>query len=170
MKSKLGLFLFLIVGLLFSSQGIAQHKQLWAASYLNKKAPELQLETWLSEKPKMEGKFILLDFWATWCGPCKKGIPHMNALSQKFEDNMVVIAISKESEAKVKKMNYPVIEYYSAMDVSGKLNSVYGIKGIPHAVLIDPDGFVRWEGFPTLSGHKLTSSVIEDIIDTYKKQ
>ncbi|WP_223270827.1 TlpA family protein disulfide reductase [Subsaximicrobium wynnwilliamsii] len=158
--------LFLL--LMFSSEGFAQDKQLWARSYINKKAPALKLDKWLTEKPDTEGKFIMLDFWATWCGPCKREIPQMNAYSEKFKESLVVIGISAETEEKVKRMTTPKINYYSALDTSKIMNTVYGIQGIPHVVLIDPEGFVRWEGFPTLANHKLTAGVISKIIKDYK--
>ena len=60
------------------------------------------------------------------------------------------------------------MEYFSGIDVNGALNDTYEIEGIPHVVLIDPKGIVRWEGFPFLSGHELTSKTIEDIIAKYK--
>ncbi len=168
MKAKLSFIIFTILLFICASEGFAQDKQLWAKSFINKKAPDLNLQTWLTEKPNTEGKFILLDFWATWCGPCKKGIPDMNKFSEKFKEDLVVIGVTKESEAKVKQMKKPVMKYYSALDSAGELNSKFEIQGIPHAVLIDPAGYVRWEGFPTLRNEQLTSSVISKIIESYK--
>lgn len=160
----------LVLFLLFSAEGFAQNKKLWATSFINKKAPALHLDTWLSEKPNTDGKFIMLDFWATWCGPCKRAIPHMNTFSEKFEDDLIVIGISTETEAKVKSMTSPKMNYYSALDPSKALNLTYGIQGIPHVVLIDPDGIVRWEGFPALANHQLTAKVISTIIENYKSK
>lgn len=168
MKAKLSFIIFTILLFICASEGFAQDKQLWAKSFINKKAPDLNLQTWLTEKPNTEGKFILLDFWATWCGPCKKGIPDMNKFSEKFKEDLVVIGVTKESEAKVKQMKKPVMKYYSALDSAGELNSKFEIQGIPHAVLIDSAGYVRWEGFPTLRNEQLTSSVISKIIESYK--
>ncbi len=82
----------------------------------------------------------------------------------------MVIGISDETEAKVKSMTQPIMKYFSALDTDKRLNSIYDIKGIPHVVLIDPDGYVRWEGFPTLAGHELTSAVIKDAMETYKNK
>ena len=143
-------------------------KQLWAKSILNQKAPALVVEKWLGETPNTEGKFILIDFWATWCGPCKAAIPHMNEFSKKFKDDLVVIGISDESEDKITAMKEPVIEYYSASDPQKRMSNAIEVKGIPHVILIDPQGIVRWEGFPTLKGHELTSEVIAELIKKYK--
>lgn len=158
----------IMILLLGASESFAQEKQLWATAYLNKKAPALHLKNWITEKPDTKGKFILLDFWATWCGPCKRGIPHMNAYSKTFKKDLVVIGISDETEAKVRSMATPKIIYYSALDTNSSLNKHYGIQGIPHAVLIDPDGIVRWEGFPSLKNHELSAAIISEIIENYK--
>ncbi len=144
-------------------------KQLWAKSVLNQPAPELVVEKWLGDTPATEGKFVLVDFWATWCGPCRAAIPHMNEFSKKFKDDLVVIGISGEDEDTVRAMKEPVIEYYSAIDTGERMHSALEVKGIPHVILIDPQGIVRWEGFPTLKGHELTAAVIEGLIRKYKE-
>ena len=145
-----------------------QEKQLWAKSYLNKEAPEFIVEKWLSEKPEIEGKFVLIDFWATWCGPCKRAIPKLNKFQSKFKDQLVIIGISGETESTIKEMKRPIVDYYSAIDTKQVLSQRYEVQGIPHCVLIDPNGIVRWEGYPTLKGFELTSKVIENIIKKYK--
>jgi cytochrome c biogenesis protein CcmG/thiol:disulfide interchange protein DsbE len=159
--------MFLIV-FLFSLSIFAQKKQLWAKSFLNEKAPELVVEEWISEQPDTKGKFILIDFWATWCGPCRKAIPELNVFQEKFKDNLVIIGISDQSKEKVINFNSPKIEYYNAIDTKKILNNLYEVKGIPHCVLIDPKGIVRWEGYPSLEGEELTEKVISEIITKYK--
>ncbi|WP_339888713.1 TlpA disulfide reductase family protein [uncultured Flavobacterium sp.] len=165
MKSKKSMFLIVF---LFSLSIFAQKKQLWAKSFLNEKAPELVVEEWISEQPDTKGKFILIDFWATWCGPCRKAIPELNMFQEKFKDNLVIIGISDQSKEKVINFSSPKIEYYSAIDTKKTLNNLYEVKGIPHCVLIDPKGIVRWEGYPSLEGEELTEKVISEIITKYK--
>ena len=75
---------------------LAAEKQIWAKSFLNQKAPELVVEKWLAKEPDRKGKFVLIDFWATWCPPCRKAIPELNGLQKKFGDKLVVIGLSDE--------------------------------------------------------------------------
>ena len=142
----------------------AQEKQLWAKSFINQKAPELIVEKWLGDKPETKGKYVLIDFWATWCAPCKKAIPELNAFQEQFREKLVVIGISDESKSTVRKMKKPRIEYFSAIDTEGRTKNVYEVRGIPHCVIIDPDGIVIWEGWPHLKGYELTTEVIEELI------
>ena len=60
-------------------------KQLWAKSYLNRAAPQLKVEKWLTEVPDTEGKFVLIDFWGPSCSPCRKSIPDFEPLQQAVQ-------------------------------------------------------------------------------------
>jgi len=165
----LGLFLFAgVTGL--NAQDVAPNKKMYAKSFYHQKAPELVVEKWLSEQPDTDGKFIMIDFWATWCGPCKRAIPKVNEWAKKYEDQMVVIGLSDETEEKVNRMKSPVMEYYSAIDTKKRTKSVYQVSGIPHVVVIDPEGIVRWQGFPFLRGHELTDEVLEELFAKYGKK
>ncbi|HJR99545.1 MAG TPA: hypothetical protein VJ780_01315, partial [Flavobacterium sp.] len=62
----------------------------------------------------------------------------------------------------------PKIEYYSAIDTQRNMYNSLEVKGIPHCILIDPNGIVRWEGYPLLNGFRLNSEVIKEIIQKYK--
>jgi cytochrome c biogenesis protein CcmG/thiol:disulfide interchange protein DsbE len=150
--------------LLFGAGVRGEEKKLWAKSFLNEKAPELVVEKWLTEEPDTEGKFVLIDFWATWCGPCRKAIPELNKFHEEFGDELVVIGISDESEEKVKSFDAPAIEYFSAIDSQKRTKELFKVTGIPHVVIIDPEGIVRWEGFPFLGGHELSEEVVREIL------
>ncbi|MEO8237401.1 MAG: TlpA disulfide reductase family protein [Flavobacterium sp.] len=165
MKKKL-----LILTTFIILNAYSQEKKLWAKSIINQKAPKLVVEKWLSEKPETKGKFILIDFWATWCGPCKIAIPELNHFKTEFESDLIVIGISDETKEEVNKLTTLKIEYYSAIDTRRTMYDTLEIQGIPHCILIDPDGIARWEGYPILNGYELTSEVIKSIIGKYKTE
>lgn len=164
----LGLFLLSGTNAIFA-QDVTPNKKLYGKSYYHQKAPELVVEKWLGDEPNTEGKFVMIDFWATWCGPCKKAIPKVNQWAEKYKDQMVVIGLSDETEEKVLRMKEPVMKYYSAIDTKKRTKSAYQISGIPHVVVIDPDGIVRWQGFPFLRGYELTDEVLQEIFSKYGK-
>lgn len=151
--------------------GTPPEKELYAKnSIFNTKAPDLVVASWIGDAPRTAGKFVLIDFWATWCPPCREAIPELNEFAAKFADELVVIGISDESEEKVLAMQEPVIEYYSALDPDATLKSAIGVQGIPHVVLIDPSGTVCWQGFPMDGEHPLSAETIADCIAHYNAQ
>jgi thiol-disulfide isomerase/thioredoxin len=95
---------------------------------------------------KYRGKVIYLDFWATWCPPCKKSMPFLNALrNELFDQGFEVIAINVDEDsedARLLLQQYPV-DYAIAMDPSGKCPTQYDVKAMPSAYLIDRQGTIR---------------------------
>jgi thiol-disulfide isomerase/thioredoxin len=125
------------------------------------------VKKWLTARPDTAGKFVLVDFWATWCGPCRRAIPELNALQHQFAGRLVVIGISDEAEAVVRGMTEPRIDYAVAIDPEARTKRQLEVTGIPHVILIDPAGVVRWEGFPLLAGYELTPAVVAGVIAKY---
>ncbi len=145
-------------------------KRLWARSYLWEKAPQLVVEKWLTDEPQTRGKYLLIEFWATWCRQCRLAAPKLNELHQRFGDELVVIGISDETEEVVQRLKEPVMEFYIAIDTQARMKEKMGVFGIPHAIIVEPGGHVVWEGFPLLKGHELTDQVVEKILQAGKNR
>ena len=102
--------------------------------------PDLAGSPWqLSDR---RGKVVLVNFWATWCPPCRKEMPDLNALYGQFKDQgFVVLAISDEDASKVKvfiadkNITYPVL-----LDPEGKVATLFQVGGIPKSFVYDRTG------------------------------
>lgn len=134
-----------------------------AKRFLGTQPPQLVVEKWLTPPPTTQGKFVLVDYWATWCGPCRAVIPTLSALQEKFQDRLVIIGLSDESESAVKLMKSPVMSYSVAIDPKARTKREVQVTAIPHAMLMDPQGIVRFEGNP----HSLSERDLAGLLATY---
>ncbi len=149
---------------------IKKEKRLWAKSCRWQKGPDFVVEQWLTDKPDMKGKYVLIEFWATWCGPCRRSIPLLNGFHEKYGKELIVIGISDQTAEDVRKMEKPEIKFYSAVDTKARMKNELGVFGIPHIIIQEPDGYVIWEGFPLQEGFDLTDKTIERILEIGRKQ
>ncbi len=94
----------------------------------------------------LKGKVVLLDFWATWCGPCVISLPKVTEVANSFADqDLVFYAVNlREPVEKITKfLGKKGIKPPVATDRWGKAGQAFGVRGIPHSVLIDKKGVVR---------------------------
>lgn len=140
--------------------------RLGASDVRGRRAPEITVEQWLNYEPDTKGKVILIDFWATWCGPCQETIPELNQLQSTFSRDLVVIGISSESESTLRDfMSRVPIAYTIARDSRRTMASAIHVTGIPHVIIIGTDGIVKWQGFPLNPQARLTEDVVRKVIE-----
>lgn len=134
--------------------------KLYARSFRGLRPPQIIVDQWLTSAPEATGKFVLVDFWATWCAPCRESIPHLNGLQARFKDQLVVIGLSDEAPEAMRKMSSPRVDYYVGTDTQARTRNMVEVRGIPHALLIDPKGIVRFEGQPAYLDEKSLERLI----------
>lgn len=100
----------------------------------------------------LSGKVVLIDFWATWCGPCREALPHMKKIAQKFAgEPLVIVSVSLDNDANDEKWRTFVAQnQMTSLQVrdggwTGPLATKFGVNAIPHTFTIDADGVMRDE-------------------------
>jgi thiol-disulfide isomerase/thioredoxin len=130
-------------------------------------APALTVEEWVKGAPLStleKGKVYVVEFWATWCGPCIKAIPHLTELQQKHKrDDVTIIAVAasergNDDEAKLEKLRRFVADrdetmgYTVAYDADRSMGEQWltaaGLNTIPNSFIVDKQGRIAWIGSP----------------------
>ena len=168
-------------------------KQLWANSFLFRELPLLddagkikkdqkhtdnlsaveringflKIESWYNHKPAdFKGKFVLIEFAASWCTACKRSLKHIEHFHETFPNELVVISVFETDAAKNDDFPKPgagkSIKHSIGIDTRRRCANALGVYGIPHAVLIEPEsGVVVWEGMVHQIGYELTDELLQ---------
>jgi thiol-disulfide isomerase/thioredoxin len=157
-------------------------------------APKLQVARWVQGDPVKAfdtNHVYIVEFWATWCGPCRTSIPHLNELSQKFKDKGIIAIGQNMAEpddsgvaAFVKKMGSQMTYRVALDDKSRETNGIMAVtwmkaaeqNGIPTTFVINKQGRIAWIGHPMGLDEKILEEILADKFDVaraaadYEKQ
>jgi cytochrome c biogenesis protein CcmG/thiol:disulfide interchange protein DsbE len=142
----------------------------WAALKVGDPLPDFsgfKLDGKLPET--LKGKVVVLDFWASWCGPCKESFPAMNDLQKKYGDQGLVIIAVNEDEQKSDMQDFlkdNAASFTIVRDARQKLVDVAGVKTMPSSFVFDADGKVRFthNGFHGAQTRKEYEQEIEALL------
>ncbi len=92
-----------------------------------------------------KGKIVMLDFWATWCGPCRMTMPLLERLQKEYPNNLVLLAINLQEPKDVVRdyVRTQGINSQVLLDEEGSVGESYGTSSIPMQILVDRSGIVR---------------------------
>lgn len=150
-----------------------------ATPQIGDKAPSVKVAAWITQKPPAlpggpdAGKHVfLVEFWATWCGPCLKNIPHLAELHKKHgKEGLVIIGVSTEEPSTLrefieKKQKMP---YFVASDDEAATMTAWAddIEYIPYAFIVDRSGKVAWQGNPADDVEALDKAIRQILAGKY---
>jgi len=132
-------------------------------------APDFTLKTLDGQEitlSQLKGKVVLLDFWATWCGPCRESIPHLIHLYNRYRGNgfeLIGMDVDKGDVDTVRRFVKSMDIPYPVVVAPDDVARSYRVSGIPETVLIDKEGTIRERmvGFSSTIVQELTKKVAE---------
>ena len=120
-----------------------------AAPVTNSQAPDFHLQT-LDGTPvelaDFKGKAVLINFWATWCGPCRQEMPLIEKYHQKYPDDLVVLAVNNDEPASDVQayVNDMKLSFRVLLDPGEKVENIYRIHAFPTSIFVDSQGMIRY--------------------------
>jgi thiol-disulfide isomerase/thioredoxin len=138
-------------------------------------APKFKVKSITGEEISLEkyrGKIVLIDFWATWCPPCREEMPHIKEIAAKYagNDNFVIIGINMDADRDalkkyLKSENITWSQYFDGGGWENKISRLYGITSIPNSVIVDQNGVMRAAG---LRGDQISDKIDEMLMQLPK--
>lgn len=113
------------------------------------------------------GQVVVIDFWATWCPPCREAIPKLSELAREYEGKgVVILGVSSESPQKVKAFWTRYTPGYTTLVVRDSVFAAYNVRGIPTLCIVDQEGVLRFQeaGYTPSMKSKL-AGVIDGLLE-----
>lgn len=155
MKTWLTTLIFLVV-----ASGLTGQSALRVGDSL----PDLTLTTIGGTKQVLRhapGKVFILEFWATWCAPCRKGLSHLSEVQKQVKDHLEIVAISRESAERQQRFVRHTGLPFQFVTYPSQLDHLFPHRVIPHSILIGPDGIIQAITAP----EHITAEVIHDLLN-----
>jgi len=134
---------------------------------IGKPAPKLKLGGWMNGKvtPKdMEGKIVIVDFWATWCGPCIKSIPKINAIARKYADkDVALIGVCASGEGRMLEAVQKAGIKYPVARTTPSTTEAWKVAYFPTYGIIDKNGVVRALGVGLDYVEMIVDALLKDL-------
>ena len=139
---SVGIGIALILG--FGDQSIDKNLNLTIGSA----APDFKLTTYLGDDVKLSGYIgspVMINFWATWCHPCRIEMPHIQTRYERYGTDLVVLAVNFDEQADLVQTfaNEFNLTFDVLLDPGGRIQSLYQVRGYPTTYFIDLDGIIR---------------------------
>ena len=119
-----------------------------AAPVIGYPAPDFALTTLNGEEFKLSaqrGMPVVLNFWATWCPPCRAELPELRAASERYAGQVAIVGVNQAETAATVAKSAPALglTFPIPLDQSGSVSRVYGVRSLPTTFFIDRDGVIR---------------------------
>lgn len=169
-------WLFMQIPVLNSEgKAVPENEETEKLSAAERLARFIQVEEWYNTAPPtLDGKYVLLDFSASWCPACRREIVELNHWFRTYGKELVVISIYETDRKSLDNLAGAYkgkdLEYYVGIDLQRRCANALGVFGIPHAVLVEPlYGGVIWEGMPNQPGFELKDEIIEKVLEVGRR-
>lgn len=152
MGAGLGLVLFFVFDLGGSRSGLVQFavgRSLDFSPVVGNPAPDFTLEDLSGEPVRLAdqlGKVVLINFWATWCGPCRLEMPAFQARAERFASQLAILAVNFDEPAEQVQefvdefgLTFPVL-----LDPGAKVQELYRVRGYPTTYVVDSEGIIQF--------------------------
>lgn len=129
-------------------------------------APDFVLESLSGEQihlAELTGKVALINFWTTWCGPCRLEMPAFQSRQERFSKNLVILAVNEQDTPEDMGifMDELGLSFDALLDVDGLVHRQYLVRGFPTSFLVDADGILKVQHIGVMTERQLDDYLAE---------